>query len=243
MRYLLDSEILSWNERLENSPYMLRPKMHNRSANVDIVVVQKVKNGIGFDLVDTIDPSVQYRFIFSISSNRVKDFWSIFERRKTVSIGNKMSYGDKISDISFIEEIVRKKEESTHKVKQKEFTRYIYNFSGKLSQVISYITVIDDSIKFFERIWGYDENGKEYSLLNFPLGTICSLVEDKSNDYMVFDYEYYISRDNNFDIKYRISKMDWSDKSPTVKYGPTIVVEESKLCHSRNFRIDEILNN
>lgn len=243
MRYLLDSEILKWNDRLESSNYMLRPKMHNRSANVDIVVTQKIKNGLnGFDYLDTIDPHISYKFVFSISSNRCKEFWSIFERRIRIPIGNKMNYKDRLDDIKTSESVVVEKENLNHKIKQKEFTRYVFKFKGKLSEIISYVTAIDDSIKFFEKIWGYDEDGKEYPLLNYPLGTICSLIKDKSNDYMVFDYEFLIIHDR-FDIKYKISKMQISAKSSTVKYGNIFVVDESELCYSRNFRIDEILNN
>lgn len=221
---------------------MLRPQHSPRSSYVDIIFVQKVKNGFsGFDLVDTTDPFIQFKFIFSIASNRLDDFWRIFDRRKLVKIDTKTNYKDALGDLIFSDTIVISKDTENHNVKEKEFTRYIYNFNGKLSQIITYISVLEDCIKFLEMMWGYDENGKEYCLITYPLGSVCSMVNDKSSDWLILDYEYVITQ-GHFQIKYKIVKMLWDDKSPVLKYGEISSADEKDLCFSRNNRIDTLLN-
>lgn len=246
MRYLTDTEILAWNDKLHNSNYMLRPRSHNRSGNVDIVFVQKVATVLNNNqqtFVETTDPVISFKYLFSISSNRVKDFWEIFNRRKSISLGTCTNYNDKYESISFDENhIVLSKDETKHKIKEKEYTRFSYELKGKFSQIIAFITVIQDSIKFFSKLWGYTEDGKEVSLLDFPIGSVCSMKSDKSNDYIVLDYEYTIIF-NEYRIDYKIAKMEWKENSPIVTYGEIQIASEVQLCFSRNSRIDDILEN
>ena len=242
MRYLTDTEILNWNDRLNSSNYMLRPQHSSRISYCDIIFVQKVqqRGNLGIDFVDTTDPSIQFKFVFSIASNRQDDFWRIFDKRKVVSIATKTNYKDKLGDLFFSDSIVSSKETENHNVKEKEFTRYIYNFSGKLSQIISYVAVLEDCIRFLEMMFGYDETGKEYCLTPYPLGTVCSMVDDKSSDWLVLDYDFKITQ-GYYEIEYKIAKMLWNDKSPVLKYGDVISAKEKELCFSRNNRIDNIL--
>ena len=242
MRYLSDSEILDWNSRLEKSPYMLRPRSHNRSGNVDIVFVQKVRNGLsGFDLVDTVDPYIDLGYMFSISSNRVKEFWSIFDNRKLTSIGTCYTINDKQTKISFDEDVVKSKSQESHNIYDKEFTRYSFQFSGKLSSIISYITIIEDSVKFFQKIWAYNEDGSELCLIKYPIGSICSKKKNKSEDYVVLDYDYSIIF-NEYKILYKISYMEYSANSSAITYGDVEYANEDELCFSRDNRINDILN-
>lgn len=245
MRFLLDSEILKWNDRLHNSPYMVRPKMHNRSGNVDITFIQKVKNGFNsYDLVETTDPHISFRYLFSVASNREKEFWDIFDRRKGVGVGTKTSYKEKTEAMKFDEKMLIKSQLKTnHSVKEKEFVRVSYDLHGKLSEIICLITIIEDTVNFFQKIWGYSEDGREVCLLQYPIGSVCSKKNDKSSDYVVLDYEYVIQYSNQFDIKYKIAKMEWTNNSPIIKYGPVETSDENELCFSRNNRIDDILDN
>jgi hypothetical protein len=241
MRYLTDTEILNWNKRLEKSPYMVRPRSHNRSGNVDIVFVHKVINGSsGFDLVDTTDPHISMNYLFSVASNRTKEFWDIFDRRKKVELGTKTSYNDKTDSIIFDGKIVKNKSETNHNIKEKEFTRFSYEFSGRLSSIISYITIIEDAVIFFQKMFGYNEDGSEVCLIKYPIGSVCSKKKNKSEDYVVLDYEYSIVF-NEYRISYIISYMDYSANSSVIKYGDVEVANEDDLCFSRNNRIDNIL--
>ena len=247
MRYLTDTEILNWNQRLTNSNYMLRPKSTSKSSEVNICFLQKVKNGVGFDFIETVDPSIRWRFIFSVSNNRTTDFFKIFDKIKSTHLGNKSVYigpngnSEKEENIPITEKSIDKIEKENHSLKGKEFTRFTYIFHARLSQIIAYITTLEDTIKLFEKIWGYDENGKELCLLDFPIGTICSLKKDKSSDYIVLDYDYKIDW-TEYNIFYKISKMEWTESSQIVKYGNVELVKESDMCFSRNNRIDDILD-
>ena len=240
MRNLTDTEILNWNDKLESSNYMLRPQYTSQSSYCDIVFVEKVRQrgNLGIDFVDTTDPTIKFKFIFSIASNRVDDFWKIFDKRKRIPLSNKTS--GTLKNLEFTDKIIDSKDSTNHLVKEKEFTRFIYTFHGKLSQIIAYVTVLEDTIKFFEKIWGYDETGKEYCLVNYPIGSVCSMKKDKSSDFVVLDYEYSIVFGSH-DIHYKVAKMIWNEKSPVVQYGEVILAVDNDLCFSRNNRIDNIL--
>ena len=80
MRYLLDSEILNWNRRLEKTPYMVYPKSNHQGSNPHISFRQKT---LGDLITETIDPHLNnYQFVFSVAKNRVDNFFDIYNTLK-----------------------------------------------------------------------------------------------------------------------------------------------------------------
>ena len=180
MRYLLDSEILKWNDRLEKTPYMVYPKSNLQSSHVHISFRQKSINRFGShqtpynmsEFVETMDPHINnYQFVFSVAKNRVDNFFDIFDRLREEEFGTTTCYtntnnDNKIGEIKVTDDIVVKKESSEHKISEKEYVRYSYTFTGKLSQIIGYVFYLEDTIEFFSKIWGYNEDGTQLYLLN-----------------------------------------------------------------------------
>ena len=79
MRYLLDSEILKWNDRLEKTPFMVYPKSNFHGSHPHISFRQKTSQIFGGEFVETIDPHINnYQFVFSVAKNRVDNFFDIF---------------------------------------------------------------------------------------------------------------------------------------------------------------------
>lgn len=248
MKYLSDKEILNWNKRLEKSDYSVYPLSNYRSGNPDIMFRQKVKgfNPMGVDqFAETVDPFIRYDFTFSIASNRKETFFDLFEKLSKELFGTKSAYSDKdndrkVFDIPFSDGVIESKEESKHMVYEKEYIRYTYHFAGKLGSIMAYISYLEDAINFFSEMWGYNEDGTEVCLLKYPIGTIVSLPEDKSRDYLVLDYKYR-RLDSKYFIDFIVSEM-MNSKGAVIKYGEIYTFRESELCYSRNSRIDDILN-
>lgn len=256
MKYLTDTEILNWNKRLEKSDYSVYPISNMRSGSPDIIFRQKVNNNhhmlLGDQFVETPDPFIRYDFTFSIASNRKSDFFDLFEKLSNEEFGTKsilrvptneyrnLPSNDKIFDIPFNDSIIDKKEENKHFIYDKEYVRFTYHFAGKLGSIMAYISYLEDAINFFSEIWGYNEDGSEVCLLKYPIGTIVSLLKDKSKDYLVLDYKYR-KMDGKYFIDFTISEM-LNDKGSIIKYGEVISASEGLLCYSRNSRIDNILN-
>lgn len=254
MRYLLDSEILKWNERLEKTPFMVYPKSNLQSSHVHISFRQKTNYrsgavappGMGIEFIETIDPHINnYQFVFSVAKNRVSNFFDIFDRLREEEFGTTTCYTDtnnshKIGEIKITDDIVVKKESSDHKISEKEYVRFSYTFTGKLSQIIGYVFYLEDTIEFFSNIWGYNEDGTEVCLIKYPIGTLVSDVKDKSKDYLILDYQYR-KIDKNYYIDYEITEV-LGGYSSVIKYGDVKIIRESEICFSRNGRIDDILN-
>jgi len=246
-RYLSDTEILRWNKRLDNSGYSVYPKPNNKSAEPYICFKQKVgyqNNAMGSQFVITTDPFMRYDFVFSISSNRIDNFFEIFNKLSKIPFGSKSIYVDlnneKITDIKFTDDIIESKEETKHKVSDKEYIRYTYHFAGKLSSIMAYVMYLEDAINFLSEIFGYNEDGSEVCLLKFPIGTQVSTLKDKSTDYLVLDYVYR-KMDGKYFISYVASEMIKSNGN-SITYGEVLNFNEKDLCYSRNSRIDDILN-
>ena len=254
MRVLVDKDILKWNQRLYNSTYMISADQFNahvylNKTSQNLIIMRREyvgssksqKEFSNFALNEVDDPTIKYDFVFSVSDNRKDELFRIHESLLESGVLNNKSYKDKHSEIITAPDIVNSKFES-HEIFNRKYTRYSYHLEGKLTSIVAYLTILEDSIEFFQKIWGYDESGNEHPLLKYPIGTIVSKIEDKSKDYMVMDYQYDISYNLGYDISLIISEIDNDPKSLIIRYKEPIFSSEKNLTHSRNSRIDNILN-
>jgi len=245
-KHISDSEILNWNDRLINTPYVLFPRYHTHSSYPMILVKQRVKGSFHYEEeIITLDPHMKFNFSFSVSKNRVDTFFHIFNKWFTNEIMTKTIFIDKdnrekVGDIEISDSIIKSKIETEHKVLEKEYTRFTYHFEGRLSSIMAYVMFLEDSIDMLSLIWGYDENGGEHLLTKFTIGSIVSKVDNKSEDYLVTDYNFSKSGNNSFEIGYEVSKM--IQKGQVIQYGNSEILREDKITWSRNNRIDDILN-
>ncbi len=250
MRILKDIDIIKWNKRLDRSPYHISSCnghiQSNGLVSQSIGIIQKTNIGIShstnYTFQQTNDPFIKYDFSFSVSSNRRDDFFKIESILFNNGIHNSyMDTNDKTHKIILTRDIITSKSEIIHNVYDKEYIKYSYHIEGKLTSIVAYITILDDTIEFFQNIWGYNENGQEHCLVKYPIGSIVSTNNDKSKDYMVIEYDYVVDYDK-YIINYVISEMENNPKSLVIKYSGTEIQKESNLCYSRNDRINNILN-
>jgi hypothetical protein len=249
MKYLTDTEILKWNDRLSNMPnkygniISVYPKS-NMNSNPYILYKSKTSYG-GFK--DIPEPTIDFTFIFSVSSNRLEEFLDILNSSFKEEFVTKSVFldlekrVDRVSDIIINESIIKSKKESKHKISEREYTRYIYNFSGKLGSIIGYVSYIEDAVNFLSLMWEYSEKGSEISLLKYPIGSIVSKKEDQSLDFLVLDYKYY-KIVNDYKISYVTAEIK-ENNGIIIKYGNVTTFSEDKITWSRNNRIDNILDN
>jgi hypothetical protein len=254
MRELKDRDLLKWNERMDKSTYRVRVNSNwvNNHQLVSFYLreisdsphpIYNVSQPIK-DCRDCPDPVVKWEFSFSVVESRKNEFLKILERLLLKGVANHVDlYGDgsKHEKINISEDILTSSDETKHEVYNRSYVKYTYKFNGRLSSIMSYITIIEDAIEFFSNIWRYDEKGEEHCLIKYPIGTVVSKVKDKSNDFLVLDYDYVVDY-KKYIINYVISKMYIDKKYMTIKYADPEKVSEDDLCYSRNNRIDNILN-
>jgi hypothetical protein len=240
MRFLSDTEILSWNRRLKDH-WSLYPKYGYQHSHPVIVIRQIVRRGGIDELAETTDPHIKFEFIFSVSNNRVDDFFRIFDKLKSEKFGTHWSFNDTEKLIDLDTRIIVNKSTSEHRIGNKDFIRHQYSLEGKLTSVMALVTILEDTIHFVDSMWGYDTEGVEVNLIKFPIGSVVSPKDNKSEDWLVIDYEFEIFN-NKHEIRYRIAQMKFSKNSSVIKYEDVGVYSEDLLTWSRNSRIDEILN-
>jgi len=243
-KYLSDTEILNWNERLENTPYLVMPKYHTRSSFPAIVFKQKLKYNPQSEVL-TLDPHMKFQFSFSIAKNRVDNFFNIFNKWFTDKIETETYFEDssnnsKLSNIQITESIIKSKKQSEHKIKDKEYTKFTYQFDGQLSSIMAYVMFLEDTIEIFSKIWGYDEKGGEHKLTKYTIGDIITKLGDQSEDYLILDFCPH-KNGKDFIIDYEICKM--IQKGQIIQYGSPEIIAEKGINWSRNNRIDDILDN
>jgi hypothetical protein len=251
MRELKYKDLLKWNYRMSKSPYRVRlnSKCVNNNKSVSFYLIDTPINKKlicdGYQLIRAFrDPVVKWEFSFSIVESRKNELLNIIRRSLNKGVVNYVDvYGDesKYEKINISEDILEHIEENTHKVFNKSYIKYTYKFKGRLSSIMAYITIIEDSIEFFSGIWAYNEDGQELCLVKYPIGTIVSKVKDESSNFLVLDYDYFFDN-QKYIIKYVISKMFIEEKSMIIKYGNIEIIEEYKLCYSKNNIINNILN-
>jgi hypothetical protein len=265
MKYLTDSDIIRWNNRLNKSIYSITPRYSTRNGYPDIIISEKIESGLpGMPLVKSgiEDPIINYSFSFSVVSHRKDEFFEILHKllkekfdTKLLTISNspESSVGRKhnfdyltqdytnIRDIILDEEILGKYYTQNHKILNRTFIKYTYDFNNRLTDIICTLSYIEDTIEFFQLIWGYDEEGNEICLLDFPVGSVVSKNNDKSKDFLVIEY-LYKKVNSKFNIEYIVSEIIYDSKSPIIKYGESFIINKDEICHSRNNRIDNILN-
>lgn len=210
--YLSDSDIMKWNERLPIDSKLFISARYSNTATQPTIIFS-LKDSYMYPNQDTRevgDPDFNYRFAFSIASNREEDFYSIFNKISAEPFDNNvLTSNGTVTRLKLDKNITSEPIKTLHKVFDKGYLRLEYVFDGKLSSIMAYVGLLETSIEYFSQIWGYDEDGKEYNLMKFPIGNIVSPVDDKSKDYLILDYQF--TRAGSFNINYVACEM-FADK-------------------------------
>lgn len=239
MKYLTDSEILKWNDRIEKSNFRLMPRYNTRNGHPDISI-NFVTNPGASEIKETLDPFIDYEFSFSVIKNRKDEFFTLLKKMFNCKFETQLLFGDKSKSIDVFKEEDILKTEIQHSVLNREFVKYTYKFKGKLSGIIAYISYLEDAINFFQLLWGYNEEGEEICLTKYRIGDIVSFKGDKSKDYLIIDY-LYTKLGKDYSVDYYISEMIL-DNTCIIKYGVSLKASETQITWSRDNRINDILN-
>jgi hypothetical protein len=239
--YLTDTDIMDWNSKIpEKLNLFISARYSNTASWPTIIVTSKSKLGI-HEPKEIGDFDLSFIYTYSISSNRIEEFEDIFQKISKESFENYvLNASGSFSRIKFDKSIVQIEEKSTHKVYNKEYIRIKLHLSGKLSSIMAYVGCLEAAMEYFSMIWGYDEDGKEYCLLKYPIGSIVSTKDDKTKELLVIEYKF--SRNGCYNIDYIVCEMLSQKNSPIVKYGNTQTISENKLCWNRDNRINGILD-
>lgn len=262
---LSDKDIVKFSDRLNSKRFILKPEYISSGRSPVIGYYEAPQNpyydnynspglrarggfGSGFGGYDNEkmqripEPIITFEFSFSICEKRVEHFFEIFDNVKKSYIDAYVySTPDKATKIVFREESCIEKKETTHKIFNRNFKTVEYTFEDKVSSVMCYLKYIEDTIEYFNLIWGYTSEGEELNLLKYTIGSIVSPVNDKSVDLMIVDYVYK-KYNEEYVIEYKTCQILGNDRSHIIKYGEFRTLPESKLTISRNNNLNSLLN-
>ena len=240
--HLSDTDIMAWNDRLGEKSGLIVIGRYSNVSSQPTIVVKKQSIYPGMEPKEVGDPEIEFRFAYSIAANREDMFFEIFEKLAREGFENHILNANGTSSyIKFERKLGEGSTRTIHKLYEKEYLRIEHIFTGKLSSIMAYVCLLESAMEYFSMIWGYDESGKEYCLLKYPIGSTVSPADDKSKDFLVIDYRFY-RHGPRFIIDYVAAEMMLDKKSPVVKYGPVKTFSEKNLSWSRNGRIDDLLN-
>lgn len=247
--FITDVEILKWNDILKEnrSNYLLRPVNSNyhQYYDIDIDIIKSPYSPLDsqYEFTNPFGPGeliIDYNFTFSVSKSRLSEFNKILNEIKGRKIKLNVSFnGGGYESINIPKELDCVKED--HMVLNKEYTRFQYKFYDNIVNIMLYVSFLRDTIEFFKLIYGYDADGVEYNLLDHPIGSVVSLIKDKSRDYLVLDYEYSKNTNSEYSIYYKCCEI--LNQSAIIEYGDVMIFHKNDISFSRNSRIDDILKN
>ncbi len=245
MKYLTDSEILSWNKKMSYKGITCGVVTDQTTGEPAICLMSNSNSVDRLALSNFLknyidDISIKYKFRFSIATNRVDCFFDILTALEKDSLGTKFRNKDNSFTFIDLDKLEKSVDKTTHQIYNKEYTLFNYDFTGNFSAIVAYTSYIEDAINFFNKIWGYEEDGTEKNLLMFNIGDVVSPIDDKSTDYLILNYVYDKAY-NEYHIKYISAELLSDGAKPGIKYGKIRVYEDKDICYSRNSRIDNIL--
>jgi hypothetical protein len=233
---LTDTEILQWNERLQDHQLgiIVRPKYVANSAyspviGLDLDVTQHPTNNKpwGRNLYQgetpVQEPHIKFNLIFSIDLDKIDKFDEIYNEIKLREIKTPVSTGDDSNRNINLDRVKVDLVTEQHTLFKKEYMKLHYVFEGHLGDIIGYVKHIDDTIEFIQLE------------PKFKISEVVSTVKDRSMDYLVLKYMYDVG------ISYKVVEIVSNSADTVIKYGRVLHMNEKDLTWSRTARIDEVI--
>jgi len=246
MRIFSADEMISWSEKLGISPV-------NRTG-----LSSKSTPQIHTTFVDNFN-KINYRFSFSISNNNLERFENLLnkfllEGFEFYNGTNNKIHIERLSveDFKLLKSFEEISEHNTYNV---DFTKFTYNFyKVPVLPCVMYIQSILDVIQIIGHFWSFDETGKEFCTMLYPVGSIVSLRNDRS-DFFVESVEFirenttdFINKKKKYNfeeelILYKLLKIVSNTNSQVIQFSETeYICTSSDIVPNRGQRLDELLN-
>lgn len=246
MRNFDISELDKWNARLKNINLALSIKSLQQKNCIFLNTIPQTMWEESKSI--RCSTGVSFNFSFSVSEKTLKRFDNIldsllsdgmlfnFFQEESYSINTQKTK----SPISDFEKYLT---ENTHTLYKVKYQQRRYDFKDfNLLYLIYFVSCVEDTVKIIQKYFEYDVDGNEICNITYPIGTIISLVKDKSSDYIVQNTLFKRDDINNPLIIYNISKIESDLKSEVLIFSDTFNVNEEDICPNRDDRINTILN-
>jgi len=198
---------------------------------------------IFYDVADYLQ-LINYKFSFSISKSNIERFNNLLDSFKKEGFYCVHKYYEKDLNFSSCEKL-------DHITGGVEFIKFTYVFNNiPFVKCIGLVQLIKDAIDIIGNFYQFDKNGNEISLIQFPVGSIVSTKDSKS-DFFVESINF-IRKNTNLYNSYKFKDSDQLLVYNLLKIEKTntqaIIFSDHFICPSylirpnRGVQIDTLLN-
>lgn len=249
MRIFTLEEMTSWSKKLGLSPGTQTGLPSKFTSIKDF--------GIDTTFVDNFN-KINYRFSFSISNNNLERYENLM--KKFLSEGfefynnsNSKIHIERLSNEDF-EMLQSFQEISQHNTYGVDFTKFTYNFyKVPTLPCVMYIQSILDVIEIIGNFWSFDENGNEICTMHYPVGSIVSLKNDRSDffvesvDFIRENTKEFLKQKSKYNfqdelILYKLLKIVSNTNSQVIQFSEIeYICTSADIIPNRGQRLDELL--
>ena len=248
MRELQKEDINKWNARLSKINLAISATIVGGHHNLKVFITPEHKNYYDFNLIHNeikSSPIVNYDFSFSISEKSIKRFDSLLDSfledgmQFYIYQFGKFQNPIRFEKTHFDKYLTIK----NHNLYEVNYEQRNYKFRQEdLFNIIYFITCVEDVVKIISEYYEYESDGKEICKIKYPVGTIVSIVSDKSGDYMVQNVKF-IRSNSDTTLGYHLTKIETPIKSEVLIFSNDILYcLEEDIVSNRDNRLNILLN-
>ena len=238
MNYLTDSEIIEWNNIIEDINYRVIPSYNNRNGYPSIKFDTNIYYTDMYDIDSkniNIDPIIKHDISFSILELGKDIFFKIKNQIFSNLILNEIVYSENNYKRIDLSELIITNNEYNFIYKNKNFIKYNFSLEGKTSSVMTFYSLIKRALNFFSKMWGMNSENIEGFLLKYKIGDVVT-TKDNILDMIIIDYYFNVY---NNTVDYITEEI--IDKGSHIIFGDKKTLSEKSIFISRNNKIETLL--
>lgn len=208
---------------------------------------------------DSIRKNINYRFAFSVSKNNIQRFENLFlkflkEGCKHMLLESGYKQYFQIFEYEELDKLRTLEVREEHRIYEVDFIKITYDFNRSPAlPTVLFIQIIKDVINIIGEYWRFDENGNEVCSIKYPVGSIVSLNNDKS-DFFVESISFIRKDTDKFKelklkfgfkdelLLYNLLKIESNLNSQVLEFSGVHTTSSDFIVPNRGQRLDELLN-
>jgi hypothetical protein len=248
-----------WSDKIFSAPYT--PSGINPSGFGNGYIIRDK-----FGLPEIYNPTsisrknINYRFVFSVSKNNIQRFENILNqflkdgcKHTLYESGNKEYYQNfEYDDLNILRDIEVREYHQTYGV---DFVKFTYEFNNSPAlATIFFIQTVKDVINIIGEYWGFDKDGNEVCSIKYPVGSIVS-TKDKKSDFFIESIIFIRENTEKFKelknrykfseelILYNLLEIVKNNNSQVLEFSDVLTTSSDFIIPNRGQRLDELLDN
>ena len=247
-----------WSDKIFSAPYTVPSGINPNGFGNGYIIRDKFGLPEIYNPNSIIRKNINYRFVFSVSKNNIQRFENILNqflkdgcKHTLYESGNKEYYQNfEYDDLNILRDIEVREYHQTYGVDFVKFT-YEFNNSPALSTIF-FIQTVKDVINIIGEYWGFDKDGNEVCSIKYPVGSIVS-TKDKKSDFFIESISFIRENTQKFKelklrygfkeelLLYNLLEIVKNNNSQVLEFSDVLTTSSDYIIPNRGQRLDELL--